>query len=64
MENRKDMISNKIMKFQFVTPPMPGKSLILHEKCKNSKSKNSPVVNSIAHRAMFSKMQNITLASI
>ena len=28
MENGKDMISSKIMKFQFVTPPMPGKSLM------------------------------------
>ena len=39
IENGKYMISNKIMKFQFVTPLMPGKSFILHEKYKNLKFK-------------------------
>ena len=32
------------------------------QKIKNQK--HSPVVNAIAHQAMFSKMQNFTLASI
>ena len=61
MENEKN-ISNKIMKLQLVTLPMPGKRLILHEKCVNSK--NSLVVNTIAHGAMFTKMQNFALANI
>ena len=61
MENGKVMIFYKIMKFPFVSLPKSSKSLCLPEKYKNQK--HSPVVNAISHRAMFSRMQNFTLAS-
>ena len=45
MENGKDMISNKIMKFQFVTSPKSRISLSLHGKCKNSNTQKKPIAS-------------------
>ena len=63
MENGKD-IFNKILKLQFVTSPKSSKSEFAWKMQKFKKQKHSLVVNAIAHRAMFSKMQSFTLASL